>query len=175
MSSSLENVPQLPPLDCAQSYSENPYEIDLSFRQLDILAFKQQQRRSKSEFRNNMSLCTSGVSATLYESWKYGYYLKVDKLIWLVTRKYQCVWIVHHLLSCLNCPSSTVMSELSIIYCHVWIVHHLLSCLNCPSSTVMSKLSIIYCHVWIVHHVLSHLNCPSFTVMSELSIIYSHV
>ena len=63
MSSSLENVPQLPPLDCAQSYSENPYEIDLSFRQLDILAFKQQQRRSKSEFRNNMSLCTSGVSA----------------------------------------------------------------------------------------------------------------
>lgn len=44
---SMDNVPKLPPLACAQSYSENPYEIDLSFRSLDIIAFKEQQRRRK--------------------------------------------------------------------------------------------------------------------------------
>lgn len=45
-SAEIENVPRLPPLQCAQTYSENPYEIDLSFRHLDILAF-QEQHRSK--------------------------------------------------------------------------------------------------------------------------------
>lgn len=44
---SMDNTPKLPPLACAQAYSENPYEIDLSFRSLDILAFKEQQRRRK--------------------------------------------------------------------------------------------------------------------------------
>lgn len=46
--SPMENVPKLPPIAGASSapsfqYSENPYEIDLSFRNLDQLAFGDQR------------------------------------------------------------------------------------------------------------------------------------
>ena len=47
--SPMENVPKLPPISGATpsiqySYSENPYEIDLSFRSLDYLAFNDPRR-----------------------------------------------------------------------------------------------------------------------------------
>jgi hypothetical protein len=47
LTTNMDNTPKLPPLACAQVYSENPYEIDLSFRSLDMVAFKEQQRRRK--------------------------------------------------------------------------------------------------------------------------------
>lgn len=43
----MDSTPKLPPLACAQVYSENPYEIDLSFRSLDMVTFKEQQRQRK--------------------------------------------------------------------------------------------------------------------------------
>lgn len=42
----METVPKLPPITGASSYqySENPYEIDLSFRSLDVVAFQDKRR-----------------------------------------------------------------------------------------------------------------------------------
>ena len=42
----MENVPKLPPIakPVEYQYSENPYEVDLSFRSLDIIAFQDPRR-----------------------------------------------------------------------------------------------------------------------------------
>lgn len=90
-SADIENVPRLPPLDCAQTYSENPYEIDLSFRHLDIIAFKQQQRYSKCvllevcfDRYNTFCQCIS-FSSRVWGPWYFGPYLLVQ-LFWFQLR-----------------------------------------------------------------------------------------
>ena len=42
----MENVPKLPPISrpVEYQYSENPYEVDLSFRSLDVIAFQDTRR-----------------------------------------------------------------------------------------------------------------------------------
>ncbi|WAR02839.1 hypothetical protein MAR_009397 [Mya arenaria] len=51
---SMDTVPKLPQLACAQpqAYSANPYEIDLSFRNVDIMTFQQQSRRRNQGYRS---------------------------------------------------------------------------------------------------------------------------
>lgn len=63
----METVPKLPPITGASSYqySENPYEIDLSFRSLDVVAFQDKRRAGRNQgYRNTF---------TNYADWEKNY------------------------------------------------------------------------------------------------------
>jgi len=55
---SMDTVPRLPKIACAQPYSANPYEIDLSFRNVDLMAMEEQRRKLKRVVANILPGCS---------------------------------------------------------------------------------------------------------------------
>ena len=68
--SPMENVPKLPPISGATpnyQYSENPFEIDLSFRSLDYIAFHDQRRAGMFvDCKNNLCMTNFHRVHSLY-------------------------------------------------------------------------------------------------------------